>query len=199
MSKKKKSKNKASKVKGIDHNGISQRIMSLLNNNFGKSFSIKQITKKIEVRDAGSKAAVPHILFDLVDADKITRGSDGGFTSAQKSSNIIGKVDFVNPRFAYVIPEDGTEDILVKSENMGQALDEDTVAVQVYPSRNKMGRLEGRVVEIVHRFRTEFVGRIEISPRYAFVVPDFKRCMSIFLSDQKIFIRHSMEIKLLSH
>ncbi|HCB46557.1 MAG TPA: ribonuclease R, partial [Algoriphagus sp.] len=37
------------------------------------------------------------------------------------------------------------------------------------------GRTEGKVLEILERDRDEFVGRVEISPRFAFVVPDFKK------------------------
>jgi ribonuclease R len=45
----------------------------------------------------------------------------------------------------------------------------------VYPNKGRSGRSEGRVLEILERARDEFVGRVEISPRFAFVVPDFKK------------------------
>ncbi|MCK5281218.1 MAG: ribonuclease R, partial [Cyclobacteriaceae bacterium] len=66
-------------------------------------------------------------------------------------------------------------DVMVKSENLKFALDDDTVRVQLFQSKSRSGRIEGRVVEITNRFRKEFVGRVEISANYAFVVPDFKK------------------------
>ncbi|MEP0712731.1 MAG: ribonuclease R, partial [Algoriphagus sp.] len=66
-------------------------------------------------------------------------------------------------------------DILVKEADMKQALDGDKVRVMVYPLKGKTGRVEGKVLEVVEKNRDEFVGRVEISPRFAFVVPDFKK------------------------
>ena len=66
-------------------------------------------------------------------------------------------------------------DILVKEVDLKQALDDDRVRVMVYPNKGRSGRSEGRVLEILERARDEFVGRVEISPRFAFVVPDFKK------------------------
>src|SRR3546814_21163734 len=34
---------------------------------------------------------------------------------------------------------------------------------------------EGKVVEVLKRNRNRFVGRIEVSPNYAFVIPDFRK------------------------
>jgi ribonuclease R len=45
----------------------------------------------------------------------------------------------------------------------------------VYPTKGNTGRIEGKVLEITKRLRDEFVGRVEISPRYAFVIPDFRK------------------------
>src|SRR5690606_29153150 len=85
---------------------------------------------------------------------------------------------YVNSRFAYVIPENqakSTDDILVKENDLKNALDGDIVRVMVFPNKGRSGRQEGRVLEVVERARDEFVGRVEISPRFAFVVADFKK------------------------
>ncbi|MFT7031892.1 MAG: ribonuclease R, partial [Cyclobacteriaceae bacterium] len=60
----------------------------------------------------------------------------------------------------------------------------DTVSIQIKSSGK---RPEGKVVEIINRKKTEFVGRIEIMSRYAFVVPDSRKVhLDIFVSPDKI-------------
>ncbi|NVJ87547.1 MAG: ribonuclease R [Algoriphagus sp.] len=157
---------------------LARQIKSFLDNHYGEEFSAKQIIKKLEIRDALSKGAVEPILFKLVDNGSIAKSPRNYFSSKKDPEFITGKVDYVNPRFAFIIPDDpeATDgDILVKEADLKQALDDDRVRVMVYPTKGRGGRSEGRVLEILERARDEFVGRVEISPRFAFVVPDFKK------------------------
>ncbi|MCS5491955.1 ribonuclease R [Algoriphagus limi] len=157
---------------------LARKIKSFLDNHYGEEFSSKQIIKKLEMRDAISKGAVEPILIKLVENGTIAKSPRNYYSSKKDPEFIIGKVDYVNPRFAYIIPDDpeATDgDILVKEADLKQALDDDRVRVMVYPTKGRSGRSEGRVLEILERARDEFVGRVEISPRFAFVVPDFKK------------------------
>jgi ribonuclease R len=59
------------------------------------------------------------------------------------------------------------------------------VKVAVYMGRN--GRPEGEVVEILERKRDEFVGKVEILPKYAFVIPDSRKMyMDIYVKQEDI-------------
>lgn len=71
---------------------------------------------------------------------------------------------------AYLTDPNLPKDIYIHKTNTNQALHLDKVKVKVVEG---IGRsMEGHVVEIVERFRTEFVGTIEISPKFAFFIPD---------------------------
>ncbi len=71
---------------------------------------------------------------------------------------------------AYLTDPNLPKDIYIHKSNTNQALHLDKVKVKVVEG---IGRsMEGHVVEIVERFRTEFVGVIQISPKFAFFVPD---------------------------
>lgn len=157
---------------------LARKIKSLLDNHFGEEYSIKQIIKKLDIRDALSRGAVEPILAKLVENGSLSKNARNQYASTKEPGFITGKVDFVNPRFAYIIPDDPEQsdgDILVKEADLKQALDDDHVRVMVYPKAGRSGRPEGKVLEILERARDEFVGRVEISPRFAFVVPDFKK------------------------
>jgi ribonuclease R len=176
--KKQSNKNKGKQSGGNDASFLAKKILQFLDANFGQEFNAKQIIKRLEIRDAISKDAVEPILYRLVDAGSISRSPRNYFSSTKDPDFITGTVDFVNPRFAFIVPDDKEAvdgDILIKEADLKQALDGDKVRVMVFPVKGKTGRTEGRVLEILERDRDEFVGRVEISPRFAFVVPDFKK------------------------
>ena len=171
-------KNHSSPKGNNDSASLARKLLQFLDANFGQEFNAKQLIKRLEIRDSLNKDGVEPVLFKLVAEGKISRSPRNYFSSTQDPDYITGTVDFVNPRFAFIIPDqpDAVEgDILVKDADLKQALDGDKVRVMVFPVKGKTGRTEGRVLEIMERSRDEFVGRVEISPRFAFVVPDFKK------------------------
>ncbi len=173
----KKSSKKQSAQKS-DSENLARRILQFLDANYGSEFNSKQIIKRLDIRNAAAKDAVDPILGALVEAGSISKTARNYYSSNQDPEFILGTVDYVNPRFAFIIRENDPHDlgdIMVKESDMKQALDGDKVRVMVYPVKGKSGRTEGKVLEVVERNRDEFVGRVEISPRFAFVVPDFKK------------------------
>lgn len=71
---------------------------------------------------------------------------------------------------AYLVSENLPKDIYIHKTNTNHALHLDKVKIEVMAGQGRA--LEGKVIEIVERFRTEFVGVIQISPKFAFFVPD---------------------------
>jgi len=71
---------------------------------------------------------------------------------------------------AYLTDPNLPKDIYIHKSNTNQALHLDKVKIRV---KEGVGRaMEGEVIEIVERFRTEFVGTLQISPKFAFFIPD---------------------------
>ena len=164
--------------KKMDSAKLARKVLDFLDNHFNEGYSEKKLIKKLELRDAFSKENISSVLQKLKEAGSITKSSRNEFFSNSEPKYVLGYVDYVNSRFAFVIPKDqekSENDILVKETDLKNALDGDLVKVMIYPKTAKNGRQEGRVVEVVERDRDEFVGRVEISPRFAFVVPDFKK------------------------
>ncbi|WP_258103177.1 ribonuclease R [Marinoscillum sp. MHG1-6] len=155
--------------------------------NLGQSFTYRQLIKKLNLRDKASKESLKDLLFSLERNDQISRTSDGRFTSTMEAETFEGVVDHVNPRFAYIVVPGQEQDIYVKSNDLKFAIDGDTVKVQVTTPASHGFKPEGRVTEIVKRAREEFVGRIEISPKFSFVVPDNRNVhFDIFVYPEKI-------------
>lgn len=71
---------------------------------------------------------------------------------------------------AYLTDPNLPKDIYIHKSNTNHGLHLDKVNIRV---KEGVGRaMEGEVIEIVERFRTEFVGTLQISPKFAFFIPD---------------------------
>ncbi len=182
MSKKRKKTN-SGKSDNIHHK-LRDKITSLLNRHIHNAYSPKQITKKLGFRRKDYNRAIPIVLAQLEKEGKIARVGNGSYKSVREPDFVVGRVDHVNPRFAYIIPNEETEqeDIYIKTPDLKFAVDGDTVRVMTSPTRHGL-HPEGKVVEILERGKSTLVGRIEISPRYAFVIPDNRKF------HQDVFIR----------
>lgn len=112
-------------------------IQELMNDQKNKRLSHKQVIKKLGVKDNKTKNDIKSILIDLNKNKHSGRKSSSAPVSGQE---IIGKVDFVNPRFAYIVSEDMEKDVMVKSENLKFAFDDDTVRVHIFKSKSMRGK-----------------------------------------------------------
>ncbi len=155
------------------------RIIQLLESHQGQAFSVKLIARKLGLKQKAQLKDLTFELYELVDADQVQQLSNGDYKSSRVAQTITGTVDHVNPRFAYVILAEGGDDIYVKTLNLRSAVDGDTVEVELLPYRSGQ-RAEGRVLKVVKRNRIRFVGRVEQSRNYAFVIPDFRKIYQDF-------------------
>jgi ribonuclease R len=86
---------------------------------------------------------------------------------------ITGTVDMTRMGYGFISCDDMEDDVFVSAKNLNTALHGDKVKVWLY-ARRKGARPEGEVVEIIERWRTSFVGTVEIMPNFAFLMPDNK-------------------------
>jgi ribonuclease R len=176
---------------------IQEIILGILSDNAGVSLSLKNILQQKEVNGLISKYGVLEALEHLIANLKVKVEKNGNFIFAKPVADgaIVGTVDHVNSRFAFVVIGEDRPDIWVKTEDLNGAVDGDQVLVNVFHTKSssnhsKRGnekRLEGEVVEIVHRKREEFVGKLQLSPRFGFVIPDGKKIhFDIFVYNENL-------------
>jgi len=86
---------------------------------------------------------------------------------------------------AYLTSTKLPKDIYIHSTKTNKALHLDVVKIEVIEGKGRA--IEGRVVEVVKRFKTEFVGTLQVSDRFAFLVPDSKKMpIDIFIPLKKL-------------
>ncbi|HNR75184.1 MAG TPA: ribonuclease R, partial [Cyclobacteriaceae bacterium] len=177
---KKKFKEKKAKRDKKERSSLYSSMIQLLEDSNGKTYSAEQLIRKFKLKKKSLIEDLFKLLDVLVDEGVVTQLSNGHFKSTKRGGTITGVVDHVNPRFAYVTTGvEGKKDIYVRSTDLATAIHGDTVEVEVYNKRSGENP-EGRVSNIIKRGRNRFVGRIELSRNFGFVVPDFKKIYQDF-------------------
>lgn len=90
------------------------------------------------------------------------------------AATLTGRLEVTRGGMGFVTVDGYERDILVKRDNMHTALDGDEVKVEVHVSSSGR-RPEGAIVEVVRRKQSEFAGRVEVHPHFAFLVPDSEK------------------------
>ncbi|MBN8651079.1 MAG: ribonuclease R [Cytophagales bacterium] len=184
---KKKFKEKKAKRDKKERSGLYSSLIQFLEESNGKAYSVEQLIRKFGLKKKSLIEDLFKLLDVMVDDGTVEQLSNGHFKSAKTAGKLTGVVDHVNPRFAYVTIVDeeppagrtSKKDIYIRSTDLATAIHGDTVEVEVFNKRTGENP-EGRVASIVKRGRNRFVGRIELSRNFGFVVPDFKKIYQDF-------------------
>jgi exoribonuclease R len=150
-----------------------------------KHIPLKQIVKKLGLKKKDDIKMLGHLIDDHLETERIQETKDGSYKTNHVEEEITGVVDHVSSRFAYVKIGKDEPDIFIKGSDLGSAVDGDTVQIVIFPTRHGEHR-EGKVTKVIHRSRNRFVGKVEVSKNFAFVVPDARKVHGIFLSIPKI-------------
>jgi ribonuclease R len=87
-----------------------------------------------------------------------------------------GRLEITRGGMGFVIVEGLEKDVLVKRGELNNALHGDDVRVELAEHGRKVGsRPEGKIVEVVKRKQSEFAGRVEVRPHFAFLLPDSEK------------------------
>ncbi len=159
---------------------IQDQILKLFANNPFNTFNPKQVAARVGAYDKATRQLVMGTMLEMAENKILLEEGRGKYKLNPQHLNddllpkntIIGTIDMKQSGKAYVIPqEEGREDIMIGPNFVNHALHGDTVRVLIFPQR-KMRKPEGRVEEILKRAKTTFVGRIQRSGNFAFLLPD---------------------------
>lgn len=171
MSKKKKNKNGSPEV---DRKSLIKNIVGVFQNNSGASFNYRQVCRQLLIEDQSTRHLVSEVLQELVAKGELDEVRRGKYLLAAKTASITGIIDLTQSGYGFVKTDEFPEDIFVSMKNLNHALHGDQVKVHIF-AKKKQSRPEGEVVEIIERARKTFVGTIEISKNFAFLVADGKQ------------------------
>ena len=174
------------KKKGKTIKDLNRKIFKILNEDSNKAYNYKQIASKLEVADTQGRNQIIQRLAELAANKKVLEVQKGKYKINEDRKYHIGTLDVTSTGNAYFICDDFEEDIFIPSVNLNKGLHEDTVRVYVYHKKRNQ-KLEADVVEIIQRSKSSFVGTLQMSKNFGFVIPDNpKMYADIFISKGKI-------------
>ncbi len=95
----------------------------------------------------------------------------GEYCLAEKLDLLTGSVSGHSDGFGFVRRDDGDEDVYLSAREMRSLIDGDRVAIKV-AGKDRRGRLEGRVVEVLERGLSEIAGQFIRERGIGIVIPD---------------------------
>ncbi len=167
---------------------IGRLIIRFMNQNQTKIYNYKQISDGIDHKNPRQREMVIQSLHKLLSSQRIKETEKGKFSiNLNIEGTLTGIIDFNQSGNAYVTVENLKDDVFVHSKNVKDALQGDKVLIVTYNFKGK--KMEGSVLEVLERNRTEFVGTFQLVPHkeFGFVVCDKKTINTdIFIPKGKI-------------
>ena len=176
----KKNKKRAKQSATYDKKNLKKVILSMMYEDQARSFNYKQISSNLGIKDADSRQLVTICLEELHENGYVDKQGMGKYRLKTRGGYAVGIFDLQSKGYAYVRSEEVDTPVYIASRNMMHALSGDKVKVHLF-ARRKGHDLEGEIVEVIERAKTQFVGTVELTKNYAFLVPSGKATFDIFI------------------
>ena len=140
----------------------------------GVPLVFEELSQTLDLSTEQDLLALERRLGAMVRDGQLVRNRKDAFCLVNKRDLIAGRVIGHQDGFGFVKPDDGGDDVYLYPRQMRALFHNDRVVVRV-TGRDRRGRLEGSLVEILERKTRTVVGRFYQESGVGFVVPDNKR------------------------
>jgi ribonuclease R len=117
-------------------------------------------------------------------------------SKSDKKQAISGSIRIAGKAIGFVELLNHEEDILIETENLNTALNNDKVEIKLLPKKNGQ-RLSGKVVKVTGRAKSQFVGTLEKDKNRFFLVPDDKKVYRDIEVENNPILSGSLGLKVL--
>ncbi|MDR1054349.1 MAG: ribonuclease R [Prevotellaceae bacterium] len=163
-----------------------QGILNIFLLNPNKSYNYRQIASQFGIIEKDVRTSIVTALEEFEKQGILQLVDKSKYCLKQEDKFLVGTIDLTKQGNGYLIPEEEEEDdIFIAQHNLMQALHGDKVKIRVFNKRS--GRAEGEVVEIIEQSSRMFVGKIELTESYGFVITDSRNMpYDIFIPHDKL-------------
>ena len=149
-------------------------VRKVFSENPESSLNHKQVCALIDVREGALRKLVFSVLEDLSKTGFIKKQGHSTYQLNHAESFYEGFIEITMRGAGYVVLDKSDfGDVFIAPQNLNQALSGDRVRVQVI-KRGK-SKVEGIILAVLERERTQFVGTIDMHENFAFLIPDNSR------------------------
>ncbi len=177
---------KESKGKRMRKKDMIKAVLTVFETTPNGIFNYKQISATIGANTHPMKAMVVEILQELATEGIIAETDRGRYRLNALGTIAIGTFNRRSNGKNSFTPEDGGASIFIAERNSGHAMDGDKVKVQLF-ARRKGSEPEGEVIEILESKERTFVGKLQVTKGFAFLITEDKTLANdIFIPKEKL-------------
>jgi ribonuclease R len=132
------------------------------------------LAEVLGLHDEETREALRRRLKAMVRDGQLVRNRRDCYALADQFNLIPGRVITHPDGFGFLVPDAGGDDVYLSARTMNSVFHNDRVMVRI-TGKDRRGRLEGDVVEVLQRNTHRVVGRFHRESGVSFVVPDNKR------------------------
>ncbi len=154
---------------------LTQRVRRLFKKSNGKELGVSKIKRKLNVTNP--KNEINEVLKKLLKEDFLTLTGRGNYVYTTldrdktdiETTQFTGVVDKTKTGSGYILIKELPYDVFIPNRYMMTAMDGDTVKIKLLFSK-RGSRHEGRILEIVKRAKSQFIGTFRKFGNYASVI-----------------------------
>ena len=183
---KKKDKREKKAGKRMNKKQLAALLMDYFHEKGNESVSLKKIFEQLRLTTHPLKMLCMDILADLKEDDYITETEHHVYRLHQRGVEMTGRfVRKSNGKNSF-IPDDGGDPIFIAERNSAHAMNNDRVRIAYY-ARRRGKTAEGEVLEVLERANDSFVGTLEVTKSYAFLLTENRTLANdIFIPKDKL-------------
>ena len=183
---KKKDKREKKAGKRMSKKQLTGLLLDYFHTKGGETVSLKQIFEQLRLTTHPMKMLCMDILAGLKEDDYINETEHHQYRLHQRGVEMTGRfVRKSNGKNSF-IPDDGGDPIFIAERNSAHAMNNDRVRIAYY-ARRRGKTAEGEVLEVLERANDSFVGTLEVTRGYAFLLTENRTLANdIFIPKDKL-------------
>ena len=143
-----------------------------------ENLNAKQIAWELNLKGSQYQKKITRAISELKKSGLIIEKEKYKFVYNPSYELVVGTIDINKRGDGYVRSEDYNEDIFIKRKNRLNALNKDTVSVEII--QNNRNVLTGKIQKVLKRSREKFIGTIDDNGKNIFFVPENDKVGSDF-------------------
>ena len=172
--------------KRMSQQDMTNMLLDYFHEHAGKSVSFKHLISEMRFNTHPAKMLCASIISDLVADDYITQVDKNIYKLTDHGIEMEGIFQRKSNGKNMFIPDGGGDPIFVAERNSAHAMNNDRVRIAFFAKRKNRGA-EGEVIEILERAQDTFVGTLEVTKSYAFLLTENRTLANdIFIPRDKL-------------
>jgi ribonuclease R len=150
-----------------------EQILEFLSKGAYRPLKLRELAGKMEIPE-NQYGTFRRTIREMLRDGLIVKVKRGRLGLPEKANLVVGRLVSGKSGYGFVVPEDGSEDVYIRSEDMGNAFHRDKVVVRLL-GRSRGPAREGSIIKVLKRAKPNLVGTYRKGRFSDYLEPDDRR------------------------